>query len=159
MVMTLDSQEKVYIHELKDLYNAENQLIEALPKVIKSVNDEQLKKDITAHLNETKQHAARIEKIMKNMDASPAGVKCKGMEGLIEEGDEMMKEKELPEDLLTDALVTGAQKIEQYEIHAYESAIKAARELGQADAASVLEQSLQEERAAYEKLHAFSQAN
>lgn len=159
MAMTLDSLEKVYIHELKDLWNAENQLIKALPKVIKSVNDAQLKQDITAHLNETKQHAARIEKIMKTMDSSPAGVKCKGMEGLIEEGDEMMKEKELPKDLLTDALVTGAQKIEQYEIHAYESAIKAARELGHSDAASTLRQSLGDERAAYDKLHAFSQQN
>lgn len=159
MAMTLDSHEKMFIHELKDLYNAENQLIKALPKVIDAVNDEQLKKDITAHLNETKLHAARIEKIMKGMDASPTGVKCKGMQGLVEEGDDMMKEKELPKDLLTDALVTGAQKIEQYEIHAYESAVKAAQELGHQEAAGSLQQTLQEERAAYEKLHAFSEAH
>jgi ferritin-like metal-binding protein YciE len=157
--MVLDSQEKMYIHELKDLYNAENQLIKALPKVIKAVNDETLKKDLTAHLNETKQHAARIEKIMKTLGSSPTGVKCKGMEGLVEEGSDMIKEKELPKDLLTDALVTGSQKIEQYEILAYESAIKAAKELGHQDAASLLGQSLQEERTAYEKLHAFSEAH
>jgi ferritin-like metal-binding protein YciE len=149
----------MFIHELKDLYNAENQLIKALPKVIKTVNDEGLKRDISAHLNETKQHAARIEKIMKEMEMTPNGVKCKGMEGLVEEGDEVIKEKKLPKDVVTDALVTGAQKIEQYEIHAYESAIKAAQELGHQHAVEPLQQSLREERAAYEKLHSFSQSH
>lgn len=156
MAMTLDSHEKVFIHELKDLHNAENQLIKALPKVIEAVNDDQLKQDLQEHLNETKEHVRRIETIFKSMDGSPAGVHCKGMEGLIEEGDELMKETEMPEDLLTEALVTGGQKIEQYEIIAYESAIKAAKELGNSDAADLLAENLSEEQAAFEKLHAWA---
>lgn len=147
MTMKLDSKDKVFIHELKDLYSAEKQLIEALPKVIDSVDGE-AKKAFSAHLEQTKTHAKRIEQIMVGMEYEPSGVKCVGMEGLIEEGKEMMQEDELPQKLLIDALVTGGQKIEKYEITVYESAIKVARELGHNDAAATLQQSLSEEEAA-----------
>jgi ferritin-like metal-binding protein YciE len=150
--MSLDSHEKLFVHELKDLYSAENQLIEALPKVIKAVNSPELKEALTAHLEETKNHAKRIEKIFKDLDFSPSGVKCVGMEGLVKEGDEMMKETELPKDLLTDTLISGSQKIELYEIVAYTSAINAAYVLGHEDAAAMLEESLTEEENALEKL-------
>jgi ferritin-like metal-binding protein YciE len=152
MTMTLDSHEKLFVHELKDLYSAENQLIEALPKVIKAVDKQEVKDALTSHLAETKEHAKRIEGIFKKMEWEAGGVKCVGMEGLVKEGDEIMKEKELPKELLTESLVSGGQKIEHYEIVAYESAIKAAQELGHGDVASTLEQSLSEERAALEKL-------
>lgn len=151
MTMTLDSKDKMFIHELKDLYSAEKQLIDALPKVIDSVDGE-AKKAFSAHLEQTKTHAQRIEQIMAGMEFEPGGIKCVGMEGLIEEGKEMMKEDELPQDMLTDALVTGGQKIEKYEITAYESAIKAARDLGHNDAAATLQQSLSEEEAALKTL-------
>jgi ferritin-like metal-binding protein YciE len=156
MTMSLDSHEKLFVHELKDLYSAENQLIEALPKVIKAVNSPELKEALTAHLEETKNQAKRIEKIFKDLDFSPSGVKCAGMEGLIKEGDEMMKEDELPVDLLTDTLISGSQKIELYEIVAYTSAINAAYTLGHEEAAAMLEESLTEEENALEKLEELS---
>lgn len=152
MTMTLDSHEKLFIHELKDLYNAENQLIEALPKVINAVNKQEVKDALSSHLAETKEHAKRIEGIFKTLDWEAGGVKCVGMEGLVKEGDEIMKEKDLPKDLLTEVLVTGGQKIEHYEIVAYKSAIKAAEELGHTETASILAQSLREEQAALKKL-------
>lgn len=155
MTMNLDSKEKMFVHELKDLYSAEKQLIEALPKVIAAVDGE-AKQAFSQHLKETKTHAQRIEQIMQSMEFEPGGVKCIGMEGLIKEGDEMLKEGELPQDLLTDALVTGAQKIEKYEITSYNSAIKAARELGHNEAAATLEQSLADEEQALNKLESLS---
>ncbi len=156
MTMTLDSHEKFFIHELKDLYSAENQLIEALPKVIKAVDKQEVKDALSSHLAETKEHAKRIERIFKTLEWEPGGVKCAGMEGLVKEGDEVMKEKQLPKNLITEALVAGGQKIENYEIVAYESAIKSARQLGHADAAALLSESLSEEQAALEKLKHFA---
>lgn len=152
MAMTLDSQEKLFVHELKDLYNAENQLIKALPKVAKAVNSQEVKTAINSHLAETKEQAKRLERILKEMEYGATGVKCHGMEGLVSEADEIMKEKELPKDLLTETLVTGGQKIEHYEIIAYKSAAKAARELGKGHAADMLEQSLNEEQKALQTL-------
>jgi ferritin-like metal-binding protein YciE len=148
MAMTLDSHEKLFIHELKDLYNAENQLIKTLPKVAKAVNSSEVKTAINKHLAETKEQAKRLERILKEMDYGASGVKCLGMEGLVSEADEIIKEKELPKDLLTETLVSGGQKIEHYEIVAYQSAAKAARELGKGHAADLLEQSLAEEQKA-----------
>jgi len=156
MTMTLDSHEKFFIHELKDLYSAENQLIEALPKVIKAVDKQEVKDALSSHLAETKEHAKRIERIFKTLEWEPGGVKCAGMEGLVKEGDEVMKEKQLPKNLITEALVAGGQKIENYEIVAYGSAIKSARQLGHADAAALLSESLSEEQAALEKLKHFA---
>jgi ferritin-like metal-binding protein YciE len=150
--MTLDSHEKLFIHELKDLYNAENQLIKSLPKVAKAVNSAEVKAAINDHLAETKEQAKRLERILKDMDYGPTGVKCHGMEGLVSEADEIIKEKELPKDLLTETLVSGGQKIEHYEIVAYKSAVKAARELGMSHAADLLEQTLAEEQKALLKL-------
>lgn len=152
MAMTIDSDEKVYIHELKDLYNAEQQLIKALPKVIKALNSEAAKTAVKNHLEETKNHAKRLEGIFKDLDNSPNGVKCKGMEGLIEEGDEAIAQKQFPKDKLTEALLSGGQKIEHYEIVAYTGAIKSAREMGRSNDAALLQQSLAEEEAALQKL-------
>jgi ferritin-like metal-binding protein YciE len=156
MVMTIDSDEKVYIHELKDLYNAEQQLVKALPKVIKALNREEAKTAVKQHLEETKNQAKRLEQIFKDLEGSPNGVKCKGMEGLIEEADEAISHKEFPKDKLTEALLSGGQKIEHYEIVAYTGAIKSAREMGRSSHADLLAQSLAEEEAALSKLEQLS---
>lgn len=152
MTMVIDSNEKVYIHELKDLYNAEQQLVKALPKVIASLTSNQAKRVVEQHLQETKGQVHRLESIFKGLDYSPSGVRCKGMEGLVSEADEVIAEEQFPEDKRIEALISGGQKIEQYEIVAYTAAIKSARELGRESDAVLLEETLAEERNALTKL-------
>src|ERR1700693_275663 len=108
----------LYIEELKDLYSAENQLVKALPKMAKASTSEDLRAGFEEHLNQTKEHVARLEKIFKALGESPKGKKCKGMEGLIKEGAEMIAEDPAPEEL--DAgLISAAQRVEHYEIAGY----------------------------------------
>jgi ferritin-like metal-binding protein YciE len=154
--MALDTRAKLYIHELKDIYSAEKQLIKALPKVIKNINAADVQKVLSKHLEQTKHHAERIEKIMKGHGFAATGVKCKGMEGLVAEADDIIKEKELPKDLLAECLLSGSKKIENYEIVAYESAIKLAVELGHHSDAQHLEHSLVEEQQALQNLREHS---
>lgn len=156
MAMVIDSEEKVYIHELKDLYSAEQQLVEALPKVIRALGSDEAKKAVQQHLEETKGQVKRLEQIFKGLDFSPGGVKCKGMEGLVAEADEVLGEKEFPKDKRSEALLSGGQKIEHYEIVAYNSAIKSAQEMGRSDDAALLQQSLAEEEAALRRLQQLS---
>ncbi len=156
MAMVIDSDEKVYIHELKDLYNAEQQLVEALPKVIKALNSEDARQAVKHHLEETKGQVKRLEQIFKGLDYAPSGVKCKGMEGLVSEADEVIGEKQFPKEKQTEALLSGGQKIEHYEIVAYKGAIKSAREMGRNNDATLLQDSLAEEEAALRTLEQLS---
>lgn len=156
MTMVIDSAEKVYIHELKDLYNAEEQLVKALPNVIEALSSEQARRVVEQHLQETKTQVQRLESIFKDLDYSPKGVRCKGMEGLISEADEVIAEEEFPEDKRTEALLTGGQKIEHYEILAYKGAIKSAREMGRQNHAALLRESLSEEENALRELEYLS---
>src|ERR1700685_4096712 len=106
---------KLYVDELKDLYSAENQLLKALPEMAKAANARKLKAGFEAHLRQTKQHVARLEKIFKGMKEGPHGKHCSGMEGLIKEGAELISEKPEPEEL--DAgLIAAAQHVEHYEM-------------------------------------------
>ena len=132
------------IHELKDLYSAEIQLTKALPKMAKAANSEELKQAFRDHLEETRVHAERIDKIMVQLDESPRGKKCKAMEGLVEEGKETISEDAEPaiKDL---ALITAAQKVEHYEIAGYGSARTLAELIGETKIAKVLQQTLDEE--------------
>src|SRR5437764_13449075 len=116
--MEMESLQDLLVAELKDLYNAENQLIKALPKMAKAASNPDLQEAFTTHLEETKEHAERLEKIFETLDESPKGKKCKAMEGLIEEGKEMMGEDDEPE-VLDAALISAAQKVEHYEIASY----------------------------------------
>ena len=109
--MQLETLEDLYIHELKDLYSAEKQLIRALPKMAKAAGNKELSSGFTEHLEQTKEHAARIEKILSDHKQSTRGSKCKGMEGLISEGEELLKERPDPE--VKDAgLISAAQRVE-----------------------------------------------
>jgi ferritin-like metal-binding protein YciE len=142
---------EIYLDELKDLYDAENQIIKALPKMAKEVESDELRTALEEHLEQTREQANRLEKIFKEMGESPRGKKCKGMQGVIEEGSEKLEE-DLEGGQLDAAIIVAAQKVEHYEIAGYGSARTFARLLGEEEAASLLEQTLEEEKEADQRL-------
>jgi ferritin-like metal-binding protein YciE len=144
--------------ELKDLYSAEKQITKALPKMAKAATNEDLKEAFTSHLEETEGQIERLERIFKQLDVSFSRVeKCKAMEGLIEEGKEIMEEGLEPE-VLDAALICAAQKVEHYEIAAYGCARTFAQQLGHADIAELLQETLDEEGAADKKLNEIAES-
>lgn len=142
--MELDTLKDLYIEEIKDLYSAERQLVKALPKMARAANDKNLQQAFRTHLKETAQHAARLEQICKELGVSPRGKKCVGMEGLIEEGSELIKEEPDP-DVLDAGLIAKAQHVEHYEIAGYGTVRTYARQLGFENQAELLQQTLDEE--------------
>src|SRR3984957_14766852 len=136
----------LYIDELRDIYSAENQLVKALPKMAKAATSEELRNSFEEHLEQTKGHLERLEKIFQELDEKPTGKKCKGMEGLIEEGSEMIEEEELEGEVLDAGLISAAQRVEHYEIAAYGCVRTYAKLLGENDAAALLEETLKEEK-------------
>ena len=136
--------------QIKDLYSAENQLIKALPKMAKNATNPQLRTAFERHLEETRNQVTRLEQIAEELDFSPKGKKCAGMEGLIEEGKDVMSEFE--EDTLDAGMIGAAQKVEHYEIAAYGTARAHAELLGYSRAARLLQQPLDEEGRADKKL-------
>jgi len=146
MAMKMDSLRKLFVHTLKDSYSAENQLIEALPKMAKAATSPELAQGFRTHLEQTKEHARRIERIFEAMGGSPAGVHCKGMEGLIKEGDEVASDKEADDDVRDAGLIGATQKVEHYEIAAYGTVCAYAKLLGEDEALRLLHQSLEEEK-------------
>src|ERR1700723_2926551 len=143
--------EHLYVEELKDLYSAENQLIKAIPKMAEASTSEDLRAGFEEHLGQTREHVARLEKIFAALDESPKGKKCKGMEGLIREGAEMIEEDPAAEEL--DAgLISAAQRVEHYEMAGYGCVSAYAKLLGEDAAVSLLRQTLEEEKETDEKL-------
>lgn len=142
--MELDTLKDLYIEEIKDLYSAEKQLVKALPKMAKAANDKNLQQAFRTHLKETAQHAARLEQICQELGVSPRGKKCVGMEGLIEEGNELIKEDPDPH-VLDAGLIAKAQHVEHYEIAGYGTVRTYARQLGFENQAELLQQTLDEE--------------
>ena len=142
--MKLDSLQKLYIEELRDLYNAENQLVKALPKMAKHASHQELKQAFEDHLEQTKEHVERLDEIFKRLDERPTGKTCKGMKGLIEEGSEIL-EKDGDESVLDAALIGAAQRVEHYEIAGYGTVRTFANMLGENEAAELLQQTLDEE--------------
>ena len=145
-VMELETLQDLYIHELKDLLSAENQLVKALPKMAKAASNAQLKAGFQKHLAETKEHASRLEGLLKSHDETTRGPKCKGMEGLIAEGSEMIEE-DADEEVRDAGLISAAQRVEHYEIAGYGCAIAYAQTLGLKDDVKVLKQTIAEEGA------------
>lgn len=149
--MKLNTIEDLFHHELKDLYSAENQLVKALPKMAKAASNEELKAGFEEHLEQTKGHVERLDQIADMIGKKLGGHKCKAMEGLVEEGAELISED--AEDSVRDAgLIGAAQRVEHYEIAGYGTAIALANTLGQREAASLLQKTLQEEKATDAKL-------
>jgi len=139
------------VEHLQDLYSAETQIIKALPKMEKAAHNTELKDGFRMHLAQTQEQAQRLEQIAKALGFSPNGKKCKGMEGLLAEGEEIMKE-DGNLDVLDAGLIAAAQKVEHYEISAYGTAIAMAKQLGEKDYLSLLKQSLTEEEMTDKKL-------
>src|SRR5207249_331243 len=149
--MQLETLKDLYIHELKDLHNAEKQLTKALPKMAKAASNEQLAKGFKDHLEQTEEHVNRLEQILESLDQSTRGRKCKGMEGLIKEGEEMIDED--AEDEVRDAgLIAAAQRVEHYEMAGYGCARTYAELLGDRQGAQLLQTTLTEESETDKKL-------
>jgi ferritin-like metal-binding protein YciE len=142
--MKLNSLQELYVDELKDLYSAENQILKALPRMIKVATHPQLKKAFTKHEKQTRQHAKRLERICKELGESPKGKKCHGMQGLLEEGKDLISEKPEP-DVLDAGLISAAQHVEHYEMAGYGTVRTWARLLGYENQAQLLQRTLDEE--------------
>jgi ferritin-like metal-binding protein YciE len=142
--MEMETLKDLYVEELKDLYSAENQILKALPKMIKAASHDDLKRAFTKHLQETEVHVQRIEQVCDDLGVSPKGKKCVGMEGLLKEGSELIKEK--PDDDVLDAgLIAAAQHVEHYEMAGYGCCRTYARQLGYDSQADLLQTTLDEE--------------
>ncbi len=149
--MPNEGLKELYVDELKDLYSAENQLLKALPKMAKAASSEELRQGFEEHLEQTRGHVERLEKIFESLDESPKGKKCMGMEGLIKEGSEVMGE-DFEGALMDAALIGAAQRVEHYEIAAYGTVSEFAKLLGENEHVSLLEETLQEEKDTDEQL-------
>jgi ferritin-like metal-binding protein YciE len=149
--MKTGTLEDLLTDELKDLYSAENQIIKALPKMAKTAQSEELRMAFEQHLEQTREQARRLEQACEELGVSPKGKKCVGMEGLIEEGKEIMEE-ELDMDTIDAGLIGAAQKVEHYEMAAYGTASAHARQLGFNKVANILDKTLEEEKMTDEKL-------
>jgi len=149
--MPNDSLKKLYVDELKDLYSAENQLVKALPKMAKAASSDELRKGFEQHLEQTKGHVERLETIFSSLDESPKGKKCMGMEGLIKEGSEVIEE-DFEDSVRDAALIGAAQRVEHYEIAAYRTVREFAKILDEPKHASLLGETLNEEKETDQKL-------
>jgi ferritin-like metal-binding protein YciE len=147
-IKTLDD---LYVHQLRDIYYAEKQIVQALPEMIDKAKDPGLKQGFEAHLGETKNHVKRLEQVFKMHGVEAKGVECPAIDGIIEEADEIAGEVDDTK-VLDAALIAAAQAVEHYEITRYGTLIAWAKQLGRPDCASVLEETLKEEKAADSKL-------
>ena len=142
--MQMNSLRELYVEELKDLYSAENQILKALPRMIRAASNKDLQRAFSQHERQTQQHVKRLDRIFRMLDESPRGKKCKGMEGLLEEGQELIKERPEPE-VLNAGLIAAAQRVEHYEIAGYGTVRTYARQLGEEEQATLLQETLNEE--------------
>jgi ferritin-like metal-binding protein YciE len=147
-IKTLDD---LFVHQLRDIYYAEKQIVQALPEMIEKAKDPGLKQGFEAHLGETKTHVKRLEQVFKMHGVEAKGVECPAIDGIIEEADEIAGEVDDTK-VLDAALIAAAQAVEHYEITRYGTLIAWAKQLGRQDCASVLEETLKEEKAADSKL-------
>jgi ferritin-like metal-binding protein YciE len=149
--MSVDTIEKLFVEELKDLYSAENQITKALPKMAKASSSQELRAAFEHHLEETRGQIERLDRIFEILEKSPKGKTCNGMKGLLQEGSEMLTEAE--KGAVRDAaMVSAAQRVEHYEMAGYGAVRTYAEILGKTDIAQLLQETLQEEKAADKKL-------
>jgi ferritin-like metal-binding protein YciE len=154
--MNKDSLRELYVDELRDLYHAETQLVRALPKMAKASSNDRLREAFEEHLRQTSEHVSRLEQIFDELEEKPSGKKCLGMEGLIKEGSETMKE-DFSGELMDAAIIGSAQRVEHYEIAGYGTVRDFARLLGENEHVSLLEQTLEEEKQTDQKLTELAQ--
>jgi ferritin-like metal-binding protein YciE len=149
--MEISSLQELYVEQLKDLYDAEHQIIKALPKMIDKAESEELKEALNEHLEVTKQQANRIERVFSDMGEKAKAEKCKGMQGVIAEGDDLIGDIEDP-NVRDAAIIAAAQRVEHYEMAGYGTARTYATQLREDEAADLLQQTLDEEKEADKKL-------
>lgn len=154
--MSVDSIEKLFIEELKDLYSAENQITKALPKMVKAATSKDLKRAFESHLRETEGQIERLVEVCNILETSPKGKSCEGMKGVLDEGLSMLHES-AEGDVRDAALISAAQRVEHYEMAAYGTVRTYAQLLGQSEVAKLLEETLEEEKAADQKLTSIAQ--
>ncbi|HZQ53472.1 MAG TPA: ferritin-like domain-containing protein [Bryobacteraceae bacterium] len=152
-----NSFKDLFVNQIEDLYDAENRLTSALPKMADAANSSQLKQAIRQHLTETQGHVSRLESIFREINVEPKRETCQAMKGLIAEGEEMISAKGDP-DIKDAALIAAAQRVEHYEMSGYGTARAFARRLGLTQAANLLQQTLDEEKAADQKLNQLAEA-
>ena len=154
--MPIKSMEDLYVNELKDLYSAEKQILRALPRMAKAATHPELRQAFEEHITVTEEQVRRLETIFDDLGKAPRGKKCRGMEGLIEEGKEMLEEAE-DDDVLDAGLIGAAQRVEHYEIAGYGTARTFAQELGYKEHARILQQTLDEEGETDKRLSAIAE--
>lgn len=155
--MAGDTLRDALVDEIRDLYNAEKQLTKALPKLAKGANSDELREAIESHLEETQGQVARLERVFELLDEKPRGKHCAGIAGIIEEGSDTLQE-DLEGAVMDAAIIAAAQRAEHYEIAAYGTVVAWAEALELTDVAAVLSETLEEEKAADEKLSALAEA-
>jgi ferritin-like metal-binding protein YciE len=155
--MKLNTLQKLYTDELRDLYNAENQLLKALPKMAKAASSEELKEAFEKHLEQTKGHVERLEQVFEELGEKPKGKTCRAMKGLIEEGSEILEE-DGEESVLDAGIIVAAQKVEHYEIAGYGSVRTFAHLLGKDKSAELLQTTLDEESETNEILNKLAES-
>ncbi len=149
--MPMETLEELFVEEIRDLYDAEKQLVKALPKMAKGANSDELRAALEEHLEQTKEQVTRLEQVFETLEEKAKGKPCKAMKGLIAEGQEVMQEQ-AAENMTDLALIAAAQKVEHYEISGYGSARALAQTLGNNQAVQLLEETLEEEKEADKKL-------
>ncbi|HEY6755283.1 MAG TPA: ferritin-like domain-containing protein [Pseudolabrys sp.] len=154
-IKTLDD---LFVHQLQDVYYAERQIAQALPDMIEKATDAGLKRGLETHLGETRNHVKRLEQVFKMHGAEAKGVECPAIDGIIEEADDIVGEVD-DKNVLDAALIAAAQAVEHYEMIRYGTLIAWAKQLGRADCARILQQNLEEEKAADSKLTALAEKN
>jgi ferritin-like metal-binding protein YciE len=154
----IKTMDDLFVHTLRDMYYAENQIVKALPDMIEKATDAQLKQGFQTHLGETKNQITRLEQVFKLHGVEISGVDCPAIDGIIEEADDVAGEVD-NKNVLDAALIAAAQAVEHYEMTRYGTLIAWAKQLGRADCASLLEQNLKEEKAADSKLTALAESN
>jgi ferritin-like metal-binding protein YciE len=153
----IKTMDDLFVHTLRDIYYAEGQILHALPDMIEKAHDAQLKQGFETHLRETENHVKRLEKVFQMHGTEPLGVDCPAIDGIIEEADDVAGDVE-DNAVLDAALIAAAQAVEHYEVTRYGSLIAWAQLLGRNDCASVLQQTLDEEKATDKKLTAMAES-
>jgi len=143
----IETMEDLFIHQLRDIYYAENQIVKSLPDMISKVTDGKLKQGLSDHLRQTEDHVRRLDRVFELLDVDTSGVDCPAIDGILEEADEVAGEVE-DKSVLDAAIIAAAQAVEHYEITRYGSLMAWANQLGRSDCASILQQTLAEEKAA-----------
>ena len=154
----IKTMDDLFVHQLRDIYYAENQIVKALPKMIEKATDSQLKQGFQSHLAETKTHVKRLEEVFEMHGVEAKGIDCPAIDGIVEEAEEVAGEV-ADKQVLDAALIGAAQAVEHYEIARYGTLIAWAKQLGRSDCAAVLQKNLDEEKAADKKLTTLAESS